>query len=272
MVSIAKVRQASIAPLQGAALSLAIITLAWVIGVLDAAGIGHSLVIPIAMALGLLFGVWFVREMAWIAVLLGVVAAVGIYSPVLPRLARPFVRTDVMNLDQLDAVVVFSGGVNSRGLVNGEALDRLLSGIALRARRPALPLVVSIVRASGQFGGPSSQVDQRALIGMAPATGPVEWIDSVYSTRDEALGFSRLAMTRQWKRVAVVTSPMHSRRACAALEQLGVTVTCVPAPWRPAAWPPRTGKDRLYVMQRLTYEALAWVQYRSTGWARWSRG
>jgi hypothetical protein len=50
---------------------------------------------------------------------------------------------------------------------------------------------------------------------------------------------------------------------------MGLPVTCVVAPWRPAGWPPRTASDRLIVMQRLTYESLAWAQYRVSGWADW---
>ena len=185
-------------------------------------------------------------------------------------MARPFVRNDAVNLEAVDAVFVFSSSVNSHGLVSGEGVDRLLTGIALRARRPALPLIVSVVRSSERQNGISSLADQRALIAMVPATGPVEWIDSVSSTRDEAVRLTRKAFLQRWKRVAVVTSPMHTRRACATVEAMGLAVTCVAAPWRTVGWPARTAGDRLVLMQRLVYELLAWGQYRATGWATWS--
>jgi hypothetical protein len=140
----------------------------------------------------------------------------------------------------------------------------------LRAKRPSLPLLVSIVRSTDTRAGVSSEADQRALISLVPASGQVEWIDSVYSTRDEAVRLSRRAFGAHWKRVAAITSPMHTRRACATLEALGLAVTCIAAPWRPAGWPARTASDRLAVMQRLTYEALAWAEYRVTGWASWN--
>ena len=153
-------------------------------------------------------------------------------------------RNDRLNLENVDAIFVFSGGVNSRGLVMGEAIDRLLTGIAMRARRPALPLVISNVRADNTTTAATSAADQRALIAMAPAAGPVESIDSVWSTRDEAVKLTRRAFQARWKRVAVVTSPMHTRRACATVEELGLAVTCVAAPWRPSGWPARTPSDR----------------------------
>jgi uncharacterized SAM-binding protein YcdF (DUF218 family) len=269
MISIARVRQFLDAPMHGAIIGIVILATAWVLGLPAALGFERPLSIPVAIVLGALLGYWFLQPLRIAALVLAVLAAVGIWSPLVPRVARTFVRSDAVNLEQVDAIFVFSSGVNSHGLVNREGLDRLLAGITLRAKRPALPLVVSIVRATDRPNGISSLADQRALIGMVPATGAVEWIDSVHSTRDEAVRLARMAFTKRWKRVAVITSPMHTRRACATVEGMGLPVTCVVAPWRPAGWPPRTASDRLIVMQRLTYESLAWAQYRVSGWADW---
>ncbi len=270
MISVARVKQFAEAPMQGSLLALLILATATIIGLPAALGFQRPLAIPIALVLGGLLGYWFVRPMFIIATVMMTVAAIGIWSPVVPRMARPFVRNDTVNLDAVDAVFVFSNAANSHGLVSGEGLDRLLSAIALRARRPSLPLIVSVVRSTERPNGISTLADQRALIAMVPASGPVEWIDSVYSTRDEAVRLTRKAFLQRWKRVAVVTSPMHTRRACATVEALGLAVTCVGAPWRPAGWPARTASDRILLMQRLVYEALAWAQYRVTGWATWS--
>ncbi|MES3033457.1 MAG: YdcF family protein [Gemmatimonadota bacterium] len=269
MVSSAKVRQVSAAPIQGAALALLILGAGWVTGLLQASVGERPITIPIAIVVGLLLGRWALRWMAMKALLLMVVAAIGIWSPLVPRLARPFVRNDPVNLESVDAVFVFSGAVTSRGLLSGESLDRLLTGIMLRSKRPSLPLVVSVMRSEDRPAGLTSMPDQRQLIAMMPAAGPLETIDSVASTRDEAVRLTRRAFQARWKRVAVVTSPMHTRRACATVEALGLPVTCVMAPWRVAGWPARTPRDRMLVMQRLVYESLAWAQYRVTGWASW---
>jgi hypothetical protein len=270
MISVAKVKQSAEAPLHGALLALLIFATAALLGLPSALGFERPLAMPIAFVVGALLGHWFVRPMFIALCVLMTVAAIGIWSPVVPRMARPFVRNEVVNLETIDAVFVFSNAVNSHGLVKGEGVDRLLAGIALRARRPGLPLIVSVVRSTDRPNGVSSIADQRALIAMVPASGPVEWIDSVYSTRDEAVRLTRKAFLQRWKRVAVVTSPMHTRRACATVEALGLAVTCVAAPWRPAGWPARTASDRLVLMQRLVYESLAWAQYRVSGWASWS--
>ena len=269
MISGARVNEFLEAPLHGAIVGLLIAGAASMLGLPEALGIARPLTLPCAMLGGAVLGRWLLRPMFLLAVALSIVVAIGIWSPIVPGLAAPFVRSDAVHLDDVDAVFVFSNGVNSHGLVTGEGVDRLLTGIALRAERPALPLIVSIVRASERSDGATSAADQRALIALVPAAGPVEWIDSVTSTREEAVRLSRRAFSAHWKKVAVVTSPMHTRRACATVEALGLPVTCVAAPWRPAGFPARTASDRLLVMQRLTYEALAWAEYRVTGWARW---
>ncbi len=270
MISVAQLKQYAEAPLHGALLALLILATASLLGLPAALGFSRPLAIPAAALLGLVLGRWFVKPFFIAALVLMTVAATGIWSPLVPQIARPFVRNDPVNLETVDAVFVFSNGVNSHGLVMGEGVDRLLTGITLRARRPSLPLIVSVVRSTERRNGISSIADQRALIAMVPAAGPVQWIDSVYSTRDEAVRLTRMAFLQRWKRVAVVTSPMHTRRACATVEALGLAVTCVAAPWRPAGWPARTSSDRVLLMQRLVYEMLAWAQYRVTGWASWS--
>ena len=269
MVSIARVRQSAELPLQGALVALLILAGSWLIGIIDAFGVAKPVTPLVTIVIGLVLARWALRWMYVLLSVIAVVLAVSAWSPVVPSLAAPFVRNDRVDLETVDAVFVFSGSVNSRGLVAGEALDRLLTGIAMRARRPALPLVVSNVRSDNTPTSATSAADQRALIALVPAAGPVEWIDSVWSTRDEAVRLTRRAFQARWKRVAVVTSPMHTRRACATVEELGLTVTCVAAPWRPAGWPARTSRDRLRVLQRLSYETLAWAQYIVTGWASW---
>jgi uncharacterized SAM-binding protein YcdF (DUF218 family) len=270
MISGARVKQLAEVPLQGAMVALLILVTMWVLGVAEALNVARPLAVPFAMLAGALLGRWLLRAMVATMLIAMTIAAIGIWSPLVPALAKPFVRNDAVDLSQLDAVFVFSNSVNTHGLVSGEGIDRLLTGVALRAQRPELPLLVSTVRSTDRSRGISSVADQRAVIALAPAPGTTEWIDSVYSTRDEAVKLSRRAFLARWKRVAVVTSPMHTRRACATVEGLGLPVTCVAAPWRPAGWPPRTARDRMVVMQRLTYETLAWLQYRLSGWASWS--
>jgi uncharacterized SAM-binding protein YcdF (DUF218 family) len=269
MASVAKLRQSTDAPLQGAMLALIILSALWFLGVLEAFSLARPLALPFAFVLGAILGNWFVRALRWTALTLLLIVAIGMWSPIVEKMAAPLVRNDAVNLETIDAIFVMSNAVNSRGLLAGEGVDRLIAGIQLRAKKPTLPLVVSIVNFRERDSGPSSQADQRALIALSPAPGATEFIDSVYSTRDEAVGLAQKALVRRWKRVAVVTSPTHTRRACATVEETGLAVTCVMAPWRVVGWPPKSANDRRALMQHLTYETLAWTQYRLSGWAAW---
>ena len=55
------------------------------------------------------------------------------------------------------------------------------------------------------------------------AVGPIR------NTRDEAVAVARLCREHGWRRVLAVTSPVHTRRAGAALEQAGLEVVSVPS-------------------------------------------
>ena len=68
------------------------------------------------------------------------------------------------------------------------------------------------------------------------------------------------------RRVAVVTSPVHTRRACAKFEKLGSFVTCVPArEYEAATIAPARAPDRLAALREYLCEALGTVKYRSAG-------
>ena len=76
---------------------------------------------------------------AWLWLLLGAevtVFALAVYTPLVAPLAPRFVRSDVPG--PADAIVVFSGSVNSAGRVHDAALERLLSALqTARSRRIA---------------------------------------------------------------------------------------------------------------------------------------
>lgn len=253
--------------IEGAALGLVVACLSQAIGVMDAAGLRVVIAAPVALALGAALGHWRVAPLRWLAGALLLVTAIGAYTPVSWSLARRLVRDDTVVLARTDAILVFSAVATRDGLVAAEGIDRLLHGLALRKPRPTLPLLVSIVR-DGERAVRGTLADQRALAELAGGTPPIA-IDSVGATHDEAIRFADTARARGWRRVVAVTSPMHSRRACATVARQGLAVTCSVAPWRAASLPPTAPGERLLVTRRLVYEAFAWAQYAALGWAAW---
>lgn len=204
---------------------------------------------------------------AMVALLLVLVTSlplIGLVAPALVRRDQPTVSAGA----PVDAIAVLSSGVGDDGMIQGEGVDRLLEGLAL-AKHTRRPLVISVVRPRGS-AGVSSLADQRRLVALAGIEDRVWIVDSVHSTHDEAVRMAALARSRGWRRVALVTSPAHTRRACAVFERAGLAVVCTPAPARDAAWggptPLRSPGDRLRVTASWLYEEIGWLVYHARGW------
>jgi uncharacterized SAM-binding protein YcdF (DUF218 family) len=239
------------------------------VGVHDILGLRELYGLPIVVAAGALLGwrrwlapVWLAGALATVALLIVTVTPVmrPAVAALLPRDAHP-------DAAGTDAVFVLSAGVTDEGRVAGQGPERLLHGLSL-ARAAGVPLVVSIVRPRG-LPAVSSLPDQQALARLV-GIDRLETIDSVHSTRDEAVRLAALARARGWRRLAVVTSPMHARRACAAVTRVGVAVRCAPAPSRELSLTgprPLAGTEvRARVFGLWLYELAAWWSYRARGW------
>lgn len=255
--------------LRGAVLA----ALLWVVlarlGVHDMLGIAELRGLPIAVVVGALLGwggwlapVWLLAAGATLTLL--VVTTTPVMRPAVAALLPRDAQADAAGAD---AVFVMSSAVTDDGLIAGQGPERLLHGLAL-VRASGLPLVVSAVRPRGQ-AAVSSLDDQRALAGLA-GVDRLTVIDSVGSTRDEAVRLAATARARGWRRVAVVTSPLHARRACATVARTGLAVRCVPSPSRelglrgPA---PLSGTEaRARAFGLWAYEWVAWWTYRARGW------
>jgi uncharacterized SAM-binding protein YcdF (DUF218 family) len=198
--------------------------------------------------------------------LLMVAYGLAAWTPIVNALARGQVRADPVP-QQLDGVVVLSSGVLSNGALDVHGVDRILTGIELLNHGIARRVVTTRVRASYSNGELTSDDDQHRLIALATTLPRWDVVDSVHSTRDEATRIARLLIPQGARRIAVVTSPMHTRRACATFEKLGFTVTCVPAREHAAVTAvPESAHDRLAALREYVYESLATAKYRAKGW------
>lgn len=206
---------------------------------------------------------------SWLWVKAGALTALlclVMYTPIVRGFVPLFVRADAASVVPIDAVVVFSGTTTDDGRLSGQALDRLLSALAMAKRRTIPNLMLSVVQLPGRA---TSEADQRALAGLIAPELSLHFVYDVHSTRDEALGFSAVARTHGWHRVIVLTSPTHTHRACGAIEAVGLAVECVPAEPRDyaARGLDRAGPRRL-AFQEVVYESLATTLYRWRGWMR----
>jgi uncharacterized SAM-binding protein YcdF (DUF218 family) len=188
------------------------------------------------------------------------------WTPIVSALAHGQIRTDAIP-EKLDAVVVLSSGVLSNGALDVHGIDRILTGIELLNRRIAPRVATTRVRGSFRHGELQTDSDQRRLLALVNSSPRWDIVDSVYSTRDEATRVAALLIPQGARRIGLVTSPMHTRRACAAFEKLGFAVTCIPAREHGSVTDaPDSPPDRLAALREYVYELLGTFKYRAKGW------
>lgn len=263
----------------GVTLAVCAVVIADALGVLTVVGAPRWLAHMSAIVLGALVAPSAFGSVLWIlnGLMVGALMLV-MYTPLVRPLIAPFVRADAVSptaaagagaadRGPAQAVIVLSGGITDDGRMTGQGLDRLLSAIALAQSRAIGELGLSIVTIRGRVPEPTSEADQRGLVALASAGMQVRFVRNVHSTRDEALQFAALARTHGWRRVVVVTSPLHTRRACAAMEAVGLSVECRPATPRDYSLNGLDrGENRRLAFRDVLYESLGMIKYRLRGW------
>lgn len=227
-----------------------------------------ALFVPAAIT-GATLGVTRLRPVLWIGggILALLCVAVG-YSPLVSVISKPLIRRDAVP-SHVDAIAVLSMGITPDGMMRTETLDRFLSGLELARSGVSSSLMVS--RERRKFGDVpvSDSADLQRVSGMLAIPVSITFVDSVFTTRTEALRMKELALKNGWHTVAVVTSPLHTRRACATFEAVGLAVVCVPARIRNSGLTPGSSAEmRLHSFQSWLYETFATDTYRRRRWIR----
>jgi uncharacterized SAM-binding protein YcdF (DUF218 family) len=225
-----------------------------------------TLYIPAAIV-GAALGVTRLRPLLWIAAAVIVsVCLVMAYTPLVGTIAQPLIRRDTIPA-RVDAIVVLSAGLTANGMMRGETLDRLLSGLALARHGLAPTMLVSRERRILNGRPVSDSADLQNIASLIDSTTSIVFVDSVFTTLTEALRTKALARGKDWRTLAVVTSPLHTRRACATFEAVGFRVVCVPASVRGSGLSGgHTAEDRLSAFRSWLYETFATDSYRRSGW------
>jgi uncharacterized SAM-binding protein YcdF (DUF218 family) len=246
--------------------------LAWLgFGALTDLGKVPELLYPIAIGValtGALVTLTPARQVVWWTTAITIVVFCVVTLTPFVTIALPtkkLVRNDKLPTQALDAVIVLSAGITADSLLMPEPLDRLLTGLSLMRDSVAPVLVVTQPRSTSN--GATAAPDQARVRALVSRPFPMLTVDSVHTTRDEAIGAWRMLRPRGATRVAVVTSPMHTSRACATFEHVGFVVTCVSAISRVySVGRPESGQDRLALFRAWLYELAAWSEYRWRGW------
>lgn len=208
-----------------------------------------------------------------------IVGSSGLPASLVAALEKPYAGKKPDELPECDAVVMLGGGVEpSRYEVGGlhltKAGDRVLMALELMRLGKAPVLVI---------GGAAATLDGTLRV-EADLTGqwvadwqlslaPVISLGRCVNTRDEAVKVRALADARGWRRVLLVTSANHMRRAVAVFHKAGVEA--VPAPCNflteistppgPPGWniPSYGGFEKVSIW---LHEQIGWVIYSRRGW------
>jgi uncharacterized SAM-binding protein YcdF (DUF218 family) len=218
------------------------------------------------------------------ALALALVAAGSTPGPaqLLGRLERPYLAGKLEDLPPADAVVVLGGGIRpsaraAHGLDLTDAADRIMTGVEVVRLGKAPNLVLGGATRTAPGGREVSEPElTRQWLASWPLTGvPMFILPGCHDTHDEALGTLALLKDRHWKRVLLVTSAYHMRRAAAVFQTAGVPVVCVacdyqgrPGGWEGWDWILAPQQGPLRQLELWLHEEIGWEYYRVRGWIR----
>lgn len=156
-----------------------------------------------------------------------------------------------------DAVLVLSSSVTGDGRLSPRGLERLLGGIKLVKEGWAPRLVIT--RLPPDIAEPDNDIKE--LFRLTDFGAEVVEFGPVWTTDDELAGIKQMMKARGWATVLVVTSPYHSVRVRALLQQCGINGAVIVAPDR--SFPlsaPSVVSERIQIAHRIAYESVAWIK------------
>jgi uncharacterized SAM-binding protein YcdF (DUF218 family) len=199
---------------------------------------------------------------------LAVTIAIAVFTPALGALEG---WLDVSERPQnADVIVILGGGIhcNANDLASN-SLARLVRGLELWRQGFAPRVTVSEAGAVviGPTCGEVSAVSRRTIGRLYPDGGPeIINLPKVKTTRDEAEQAAKIVKTRGWKRVLIVTSPTHTRRARATFRDAGITAIMVSASEPRYDTGFRLPADRLNSLEAIVRELAGLLKYGANGW------
>jgi uncharacterized SAM-binding protein YcdF (DUF218 family) len=199
-----------------------------------------------------------------VALSLAALCLVVAYTPLTRALVPGLVRHDPERA--ADAIFVLSSHVQPDDDPSAEALSRATRGLELLGRGLAPRLYLSELRkpAGSYVRYLTASAERMGL----PGAHAIESVGVVGNTHDEALRTAEIFRAHGWKRLLLVTSPTHTRRAAATFERAGIpeviAVPSVETVFDVEAL--RMSDDRLMAFGPILHEWVGLMIYRWRGW------
>lgn len=201
--------------------------------------------------------------------------ATGVFASFLmDLLERDFTPRAMSVIQPADAIVLLGGAMRGDTHMGtlpdlNQQADRLVAAVALYRMGKAPVLVLSGGGPAGDRPEAEQMRDLLRVMGVPDSAMVLE--SRSRDTHDNAVYTADILQERGWRRVLLVTSAFHMRRAQAAFAAQGVDVTPAPTDYQRlvtgSSWPGLT--PGIKNLQRTTlafHELIGFVVYRARGW------
>ena len=164
-------------------------------------------------------------------------------------------------IEAAEAIVVLGGGIEDSRTLSRASLRRTIHGIRLY-RQGLAPVMIFSGGSAGQEAAEGALMASLAAELGVPSDAI--WVEAGSNdTWTEAFEVARLAQPKGVRKILLVTSPLHMKRASATFERAGFQV--LPASSETSAADVKSPEDRLVLMRKVCQEAVARLYYRILG-------
>ena len=180
------------------------------------------------------------------------------------------------SLPEADAIFCLGGGIRPSsqeiaGVDLIESSDRATTAIELLRRGKAQVLLISGGEIRSDGGNESVAVKGWVERWQLAAASKVETLPPCKDTHDEALKLAEIAKQRSWKRILLVTSASHMKRAAAVVGKPGaVEVIPVPCAFQTSSkvtrWLHLPEPASMEAFSTWWHEIVGWWVYKARGW------
>ena len=182
------------------------------------------------------------------------------YTPLLWWIAEPL-RIEAPP-QPADAIVVFAGGVGESGQAGGGAQERVARAIELYRAGMAPRMILS----SGYvFTLREAEVMKAIAVGNGVPDDAVLLERAAANTRENVANSARILNEHGWKRILLVTSPYHMRRATLTWRKLAPDIQVTPSAAATSEFYTHQRGASLRQIRGILYEYAAILSYRWRG-------
>jgi len=162
-----------------------------------------------------------------------------------------------------DAIVVFAGGVGESGKAGGGHQERVKRAVDLYKAGYGDVLVLS----SGfVYSFKEAEVMRALAIDQGIPAGQIVLEEHAANTHENVTYVSRILHDHKWKRILLVSSPYHMRRALLVWRKVAPDVEVVPTPPEKTQFYEHTQGASLEQIRGIIWEYLATFSYWRRGW------